>query len=288
MQSAYLPNLREERELSQNPHLRRMSRDHDYLSFTIQSSHRRLPRSLAQYNLTSSASEAAKKASVDGVFNYASTVLSDGLLLLEFKDAIREGDGLRILRCWKVFLMYFTYARHKNYQHEAFHTLSLVSATASPRIASQITWGRVVNVNGGVGHNVPLDLHMEHLNRTVKDYVASLGANVAERSILQCGKSVGGIKTITDQFDKQNCITKPIGTHSTPKLDGDRATIIKELSTESRVFDYIPGRQHSSFSGIKPNIADCVDKQKLVNLLHRKKVELQKKLTMAKIFGHKV
>ena len=49
------------------------------------------------------ASESVKSASVDGALNYASAVLNDGMMFLEFKDAIREGDGPRIIRCWKVF-----------------------------------------------------------------------------------------------------------------------------------------------------------------------------------------
>ena len=39
-------------------------------------------------------------------------------------------------------------------------------------------WGRAVNLRRGLGHNIPADLHMEHLNQTVKDYVANVGANV--------------------------------------------------------------------------------------------------------------
>jgi len=39
------------------------------------------------------ASQALKKAASDGIFNYASTFLNDGLLPLELKDAIRGGDG---------------------------------------------------------------------------------------------------------------------------------------------------------------------------------------------------
>jgi L1 cell adhesion molecule like protein len=93
-----------------------------------------------------------RAAAPDGVFNYASAILNDGLLLLEFKDAIREGDGPRILRCWKVFLMYFQYAKHKNYQLEAFHLLAQVSAAASQRIAHQLTWSCVVNTRGGEGN----------------------------------------------------------------------------------------------------------------------------------------
>lgn len=37
----------------------------------------------------------------DGVFNYACSVLNDGLLLLEYRDVIHERDGPKILQCWK-------------------------------------------------------------------------------------------------------------------------------------------------------------------------------------------
>ena len=33
--------------------------------------------------------------------SYASEVLSIGLIYFEFADSIREGDGHRILRCWR-------------------------------------------------------------------------------------------------------------------------------------------------------------------------------------------
>ena len=36
----------------------------------------------------------------DNVYEYANEVLSLGLLLMEFTDAIKEGDGTRIIRCW--------------------------------------------------------------------------------------------------------------------------------------------------------------------------------------------
>ena len=42
---------------------------------------------------------------------------------------------------------------------------------------------------GKEGHNVPVDMHMEHLNRTVKEYIAGVGANVSRSTIIQCGQS---------------------------------------------------------------------------------------------------
>ena len=41
---------------------------------------------------------------LDTVNEYAKEVLSLGFLLMEFNDSVREGDGRRILRCWRYFL----------------------------------------------------------------------------------------------------------------------------------------------------------------------------------------
>ena len=42
----------------------------------------------------------------DDMFAYQKALLDYGMLILNFWDAISEGDGGRILRCWKLFLMY--------------------------------------------------------------------------------------------------------------------------------------------------------------------------------------
>lgn len=59
--------------------------------------------------------------SQDGVFNYASAVLNEGLLLLELRDAIHEGDGPRIIPCWKFMLLHWRHAGHSKYAHEVVH-----------------------------------------------------------------------------------------------------------------------------------------------------------------------
>ena len=103
-----------------------------------------------------------QKFSPDGVFNYACTVLNDGLLLLELCDAIHEGDGLRIIRCWKFMLLHWRHAGHTKYAHEVVHLVCAVQATASPRLAHELVWCRTVNSRGGAGSNIPADLYLEH------------------------------------------------------------------------------------------------------------------------------
>ena len=43
----------------------------------------------------------------DHILEYASDVLTLGVLYMEFVDGIHEGDGERILRCWRYFLLPF-------------------------------------------------------------------------------------------------------------------------------------------------------------------------------------
>ena len=267
-----------------NSHASRIHHEHTYGFVPPQ--HRHFPLSISDVFPREHASESVRALVPDGVFSYASAVLNDGLLLLEFKDAIREGDGPRILRCWKVLLMYFHFARHKNYQLEAFQLLAEINAAASPRIASQLTWSRCVNVKGGKGKNIPLDLHMEHLNRTIKDYVATLGANVAEQSILQCGRSLKGLIETCSNLDEQLGISPFSTSHNKANTSNDEKAIIKELTETSRVFNYVPGRNHKSFKSIRPSIAEHIDMTKLLQWIQKKRKGLQDNITKAMVFGH--
>ena len=38
---------------------------------------------------------------------------------------------------------------------------------ASPRLQLEFMYSRFVNIQGRAGHNIPCDLHMEHLNRYI-------------------------------------------------------------------------------------------------------------------------
>ena len=49
---------------------------------------------------------------------------SDGLLYLEFCDAIKEGDGSRLLRCWSYLFLIFRATQCTDYTIEAFILLA--------------------------------------------------------------------------------------------------------------------------------------------------------------------
>lgn len=297
--------------LEQNPHVLRITVEHSYSLATCSSTNteptQTQPISTSQRQVSTSeptqkpnrhlppcitssadqphASRDVHKAAPDGVFNYASAVLNDGLLLLEFRDAIHEGDGLRIMRCWKFLLLYFRFAGHTKYAQEALNMQLLLNGSASPRVANQLCWGRVVSTRGGKGHNLPIDLHMEHLNRCVKDYIVGLGANVKEETIIQISKSLKGVLSVCNNFDKE-CHVHPVSLHHTKKSSKkDEELVIKELTDHSHVFDYIPGRKHASFPNIQPHVANCLDTDKMFKWLKKKQSKASDFIKLKKLLG---
>ena len=108
-------------------------------------------------------------AEQDGVFNYASSLLSHGLFARCLHDASKEGDGGRMLLYWKFLLLHFREAHATKYAYEAFTLLAQTKALLTPREAHELTWNRTCSKNGNRGSNIELDLHMEHLNRNFKD-----------------------------------------------------------------------------------------------------------------------
>ena len=124
---------------------------------------------------------------------YGKYTLTMWLPLLKFKDAIREGDGERVLWCWKFMFLCFRATGHTNYTLEAFQLLCHYYYLLRARCTEQLIWSHFVNMHGSCGRNISVDLHMEHLNRICNDAVAHLGANKTLGAIVRIGKVVGTI-----------------------------------------------------------------------------------------------
>lgn len=68
------------------------------------------------------ANDAETEVMQDDVYNYQRNLMDHGMYL-NFTDAIREGDGERIIRCWKYLLLHFFADGDKStkYAIEALH-----------------------------------------------------------------------------------------------------------------------------------------------------------------------
>lgn len=183
----------------------------------------------------------------DKVLSYAQHVFTLGLIHGEYKDAIHEGDGLRVIRCWRLLLPLFKSANRKNYALEALNLLWQYNVVLSPREKMQLVWSRFVNTKGKPGCNVACDMHMEHMNRACKDILHHLGANISNQSIVRAGKCIGPITKVTERFDSETNIASTLSSHSAASMQKDLSTIIQELST-NKVFVPHEERLHKSFA----------------------------------------
>lgn len=118
--------------------------------------------------------------SSDSVYNYARVLCHYAALVTEFLDGWSEGDGIRVLRCWRVFLLHFYTNRRTKYACETLR-LKFQLASLPPHLISQLTWDRFINTHGGNGHNIPCDLHNEHINCLFKEIVGNLGPNLQKK-----------------------------------------------------------------------------------------------------------
>lgn len=213
--------------------------------------------------------------SEDGVYNYACRVLGMNLLARNFHDASREGDGERLIRCWKFLLLHFKVDGRIKYSVEAFHLLAQVNALLPPHMAHRLIWNRTCNVSGGEGKNIPLDLMVEHYNRVFKDDLNTFRSNIGEKSVSRSSRAIGTMKELLDKFDRIVKVKKPSGRHIGPSDQRDFEIMLKILVNEA-VFKQKLGRGHKSFVNISSDPFTSLKsnpKPLFVWLKHRLQVE---------------
>lgn len=184
---------------------------------------------ISEYTHEFQVEENMKLAHSDRVLAYSKEVLTLGLLFMEFCDAIREGDGTRIIRCWRFMLLLFKAKDKRKYAVQAATILLQYHYLFTERMKHQLLWSRTVNVHGRIGTNVPMDLHLEHLNRELKCAISHLGANVAEQPILRVGYCLRQLIDIKKNYDKCSNIPIESGYHTSRILLTDIKLVMEEL-----------------------------------------------------------
>ena len=203
----------------------------------------------------------AKRPVKDKKQLYSNEVLSLGLLWHAFSDSIREGDGDRVLRYWKLFLIVFKAQHHTNYCKEAIVLLSQYHCLLSKRKAAQLKWCRFVNTKGRKGCNVSCDLHLEHLNRRLKGMITGLSSNAIKRQVIdRAARSIGIVDNVCNMFESANEACPDSDTHNKPCFEKDFGFIL-DLLEEEQVFREQLGRCHASFKNIKYIFQHCRSKQ---------------------------
>ena len=213
----------------------------------------------------------AKKISRDDkVHLYATQVMTLLIFWHAFNDAVKEGDGDKIIDYWRFLLVIFWVKGHRNYCKEAIVMLSQYHCLLSDRMAAQLKWSRFINTTGRVGKNISCDLHLEHLNRRLKDLITGLRSNVSSNcksedsiypsnAINRAARSIGVLHHICSNFDDQNDIKGDAFVHSTPSRKKD-IEIVQQVLKDMKVFDCYSKRKHSAFPNVNTILQQCPPK----------------------------
>ena len=188
----------------------------------------------------------------DDVFNYNCSLLTDSFLFLNFLDAIKEGDGERILRQYKYIMLYCKAdgAHSTKYALECLYRSFLVYAILPPRDSERFTWNRSVNNTGKKGGNIPLDEDAEHSNNFTKQGIKNLGPNVTQKAVLRLSQAESSTRSILlNLYASIKRMTKS-GQHS----QGSTARDLDELvnrAAQFNIFTELEGRTYKHFYEFK-------------------------------------
>ena len=207
-----------------------------------------------------SAEQASCPPTDDSVYNYATDFLTLGLLWHGFHDAIRSGDGDRIMIYWKFLTVVFKKEGNFNYAKEGFLLLAQ-SLLLSPQKIAELKWCRTVNTSGRPGKNVPVDLHIEHLNRRLKGMMRNLGSNITPESVQRISKALGTIETVCSNFEQVTNISASKDYHSMPSFELDLHKLQEQLEAEE-VFVEKEQRHHQGFRKHQP-LLSSIDWKKM-------------------------
>ena len=177
----------------------------------------------------------------------------------DINDAIKEGDGERLVRLYKVALLIFNCYGCTKYAYTTLLLLVKVNALLSDKKADQLIHDRFCNTHGKKGKNIPLDLKMEQLNNLLKAMLKILGSNLNEESAQRIARSIEYIELILASLDG-DCSVGETSHHRSLK---DSEETVKEIVTDlvnMRAFQKTPGRGgYPSFPEFNVNFLDALD-----------------------------
>ena len=211
----------------------------------------------------------------DGIYNYARVLCHYGSLVMEFRDAWQEGDGERVLRCWKLFMPHFKVVGCTKYSLEALKLLIHTGITCSPNLAHQITWHRFVNTRGGAGNNIPCDLFNEHINKQIKHIIQNMGSNLTESALQRAARSVTSLHQICKRFDSESGVPITTTRHGSRSDIEDVRKVVK-IVLKSKLLAELGQREHRSFREMKLNPLHKWDVKKTERWIERKIEEYKK------------
>ena len=146
-----------------------------------------------------------------------------------------------------------------------------------PIAAFSLIWERFVNTRGMRGHNISMDLHLEHLNNFLKELLKDLRSNLNEENAERVSKAVNNLNTIVQNFERRMEIKKQQSSQNKAKTLND----VRNLSAkflEQNIFAEDPNTKNSydSFPKFNARTLSTLDIDKLLTWAKGKKSECRR------------
>ena len=197
-----------------------------------------------------------KDVKADSIFNYHNARIQCRLLFLNIIDPIKEGDGDRLMRCYKVVLLFMYKFKHIKYAYILLLLFAKLYALLPEKEAKSLVHNRFLNKKGKRGANIPLDLHMEHLNLFLKKLLQAMGGKITEAAAQRCARSMTVLNEVMDALYSDCDKLHRSGYHRNKNAAETVQSMANDL-LQGNVFQCIPGREsYQSFKKFKSNILD--------------------------------
>ena len=211
------------------------------------------------YETVSYARELLTYEQPDLVKEYSLCLLRYFFILMDIKDAVREGDGDRLATLHKRLLVHFKSEPGYNaYAIEMLTSIVQNEVFLSEAEAHQCKWVSTANWKGGVGNNLEMDLLQENINRDLKKAIKGMGANKTNKAIERLSKAAGGVREIIGNFDNQAGIKAKPSSHSHTSSNNDEQQVIEDIAN-LRPFSSVQGRKHDAFPGASADTLATLD-----------------------------
>ena len=104
----------------------------------------------------------------DCTYEYAKSLIWRGLGDRVRREAKKMNNGPDMIRNWRWDIPAFLKLGHTKYMILGHRMTSNLEGATSEKTRQDMTWNRTVNMIGGSRNNIPIDQHMEHVNKAFK------------------------------------------------------------------------------------------------------------------------
>lgn len=165
----------------------------------------------SQVEEETTAKSKAKKPE-DGIFNYGCLHITLGLLIRDAEDAVKEGDGDRLIRVWKFLTFLYRLNGANKYALAGLCVQASILGLLTPRGDHRFKGNRFTGFQEGPGTRISRDLCLEQHNKITKEEIRAMGIqNINDKTVEEITKSEGSMEKVIIGTQCDLAIEEPKG-----------------------------------------------------------------------------